>query len=655
MKLNNKQKEAIEHTEGPLLIIAGAGSGKTTVLAHKVANLLLKGVRPENILCVTFMNKAVGELKKRIIVNSGDEGDGVNVSTFHEVGRNVLEAFSTENFSVTHTVESKQIIKNIIDEMNISKSDFLTPSNIAKIISLMKSELITADFLINKETLKTYIDKKQLKGILEEKIKTKENLSNFIHIYSKYEQQLRSIQKIDVDDMLLLAVKKLAEDPKSLEYFQDLYKYIMIDEYQDTNRSQYILSKLLAKKHQNITAVGDDFQSIYRFRGSDIRNILQFGEDYPSYKEIKLEMNYRSTKTILNAANEIISKNTEQKEKELYTEHGEGNKIKFHMAKTSMDEAEFVSGEIDRLIELGYEYRDIAIFYRSNAESVYFETVLPKNNIPFMITKNSSFFERKEIKDILSYLTFLIEPSNTFAFSSSVNYPKRGIGKATVDKVISLSGGGNIFSCIQNSSVLNVNKRATEGIKEYTSLIKDLKRAEKEMSISELIKYTIKMSKYEITFEGLDTHLRNEKNDYLNRLISIAIEMEQENKGIDLKQFLFEISKRDIVIDYSEAEEFNKVNLLTIHSAKGLEFPIVFITGMKESGFPSKFAVSNSDFEEERRLCYVAFTRAKKELYVSYPETSIVSRENDTKEKVEVINKMSRFLDEFDQSLIKTL
>lgn len=659
MKLNKKQLEAAHHINGPLLILAGAGSGKTTVLSHRINHMVNDGIEPKNLLCVTFTNKAVNELKNRIQNKIGyDKSEKTYVSTFHALGLDILKSNWNNKFSVSHTHQSRQLVKTIIDELEIENNDtkdFLKPSSIMKVISLFKSELVYPSFLLNGKALKEFIDAKKIKQILADEIKTKENFSVFKQIYSTYQKRLSEQNLIDVDDILLFAVKLLTDNPSKLNELQERFKYIMVDEYQDTNRSQYILIKLLASKHNNLAVVGDDFQSIYKFRGSDIRNILNFINDYPKALEVLLEENYRSTKTILSAANEIIKNNPDQKEKTLYTNQEIGEKIHFHEANLAIDEAEFISEQIKKLINDGYHYKDIAIFYRNNADSSMFETVLPNQNIPFAISKDTSFFDRKEIKDILSYLQFIIDSKDSYLFSQIVNQPKRGVGVTSMKKLVHNSKGEDLIDYCKKQNDVKLNKNASKGINSFINLIEKYKDLETKTPTYQLIEQLIDDIDYKSTFDGLETYLKKEKEDYLNKLIEVAKEMEsKKNTTMHLSEFIKELLKTDVDSTMDE-EEFNKVNLSTIHSAKGLEFPIVFIAGMKEEGFPSKFATTIKSIEEERRLCYVAFTRAKKRLFLSYPKKSLVKDEKNPKEKLEISNKKSRFLNEFNQDLIKKI
>lgn len=654
MQLNKEQLKAVHHIEGPLLILAGAGSGKTTVLSYRVENLLRNEASASEILCVTFTNKAANELKKRIIHITKNKGEDVWVSTFHALSRNLLDIYYKYQFQVAHTAQSRQIIKQIVDKDGefAGDKDFLKPSNLMKVISLLKSELVTSDYLMNRTTLKEFIDQDKFKELVKEEVKTKENLGSLIRIYQRYQEELFKINKIDVDDMLLLAVRVLTENPVALKESQKRFKYIMIDEYQDANRAQYVLSKLLASKHKNITVVGDDFQSIYKFRGSDIRNILSFDKDYPDYLEIKLEENYRSTQTILEAANALISHNTEQKEKTLYPVHGIGEKIKVISAETSIDEGTDITKKINKLIEKGYQYRDIAVFYRSNAESGVLESVFPKENIPFIITKESSFFERKEIKDILSYLRFCQDSTNVMDFVGAVSVIKRGVGKTSIDKIVEGAKGKDITTYLYANHGLKLSQNTKTGIAEFLNEIEDIKKKAKVSALSETIIYSLKRIGYLNTFSNLDPHIKKEKVIYLKKLIEIAQETENSNPHIQISDFLDDLGGQEIEVDLTVGDDFNKVNLMTIHSSKGLEFPVVFIIGMREGGFPSQYATSNAAIEEERRLCYVAFTRAQKELYLSYPKTSL-EKVDGVSEKLAVENLESRFLKEFPQELVE--
>lgn len=660
MNLNKKQIEAVNHINGPLLIVAGAGSGKTTVLSYRATEMKKSNINPENILCVTFTNKAVNELKHRIVNQLGQtEGEKVYISTFHGLGLDILRTYLKKDFSVTHTHQSRQLVKKIIEEKNDYSDElknFLKPNTVMKLISLFKSEAVYPEFLYKGEPLKEWIDGKKIKEFLKEEIKTKENYEAFKEIYAKYQKRLHEENLIDVDDILLHTVKLLVKSEKVLNELQERFKYIMVDEYQDTNRVQYILIKLLAEKYKNLAVVGDDFQSIYKFRGSDIRNILNFHNDYPEAKEILLEENYRSTKTILTAANQIIANNPDQKEKELYTSKEQGEKIKYHEAEFALDEAEFVADEIEKLIESGeFDYRDIAVFYRNNADSSVFETVLPKRDIPFAISSDSSFFERKEIKDVLNYLQFILNPTNEFLFTQVINYPKRGVGNTTIARIVQNAKGQDLKEYCKNPVDVKLNKNAEAGLKFFVKVIEKFQKHKDKVSAHRMIEQLIKDIDYKSTFEDLETYLKKEKEDYLNKLVDISREMEmKKGSTMLLEEFLQQLLKTDVDATMTE-EEFNRVNLLTVHSAKGLEFPVVFIVGMKEEGFPSKYAVTDKAIEEERRLVYVAFTRAMKELTVTFPKKSIVKDEENPKEKKEIVNKKSRFLSEFDQNLIEII
>lgn len=655
MNLNTKQIEAIEHKNGPLLILAGAGSGKTTVLTYRIQKMIEEGVDPRSILCVTFTNKAVNELKERIVEKCGKKGELVWVSTFHFLCLDILRTSWGVNFSTAHTHQSRQFVKEIIDEMNPEKgNDFLKPSKIMKTISLFKSELVYPQYLIDGELLKELVDREQIKTITKEHIETKENFDLFKVIYSRYQKKLSQNKLIDVDDILMHAVRLVYGKPSVLEELQERFRYLMVDEYQDTNHAQYVLTNLLAAKDKNLGVVGDDSQSIYGFRGSDMRNILNFMDDYPDALQIKLEENYRSTQTILKAANELISNNAEQKEKALFTAKEIGSTIKLHKASFNVDEADFIAREIKRLVEdENYDYRDISIFYRNNADSSILETVFPEHDIPFILSKDASFFDRKEVKDILAYLSFLNNPSDVYSFSQIINYPKRGIGKTTVSKIIKEANGGDLIAVCKRPETLNrINDKTKKGLSDFVSLFETFQNTNRNHSISSLIQTIISDINYKETYRHLETYLKKEKDDYLEKLISITQELENKNDQLSLEEFGRLLSKTDVDANMTE-ESFNKVNLLTVHSAKGLEFPVVFIIGMKEQGFPSKFAMTDKAIEEERRICYVAFTRAKEKLYLSYPKKYIEKIDKETKEERE--NKPSRFLSEFSSDLLEEI
>lgn len=656
MELNKMQMEAVRHSKGPSLILAGAGSGKTTVLSHRTRQLILLDVDPSAIMCVTFTNRAAESLKKKIVDLAGEEGERVWVSTFHGLGLEILRDLLPYDFSVASTGTSRQIVKEIIQSINLEGKDeakeFLEPKAIYELIALFKSEFVYPSFLENGQYMKEYIDVAKVKSIIKEKVVTKQNLDAFRYVYKKYQQQLLDRRKVDVDDILMESVRMFIEDEQALNKYQTRFEYLMIDEYQDTNRVQYLLVKLMAAKERNLTVVGDDFQSIYAFRGSDIRNILEFLNDYPDAFEIKLEENYRSTKTIVQAANEVIAKNKEQKPKTLYTSNKEGEKIRYIEAEFNLDEAEKIAQTIKELVAKGKTYKDIAIFYRHHADSSVFESVFVKERIPFVMSNESSFFERKEIKDLLFYLQFLQNPHDVFAFSQVINHPKRGIGATTVQKIIELSKGSCLMDVVGNPSGIDrLNAKTKEGLKEFQHLFNRYQDKISIESASVIIEDLVKDINYEATFEQLDDFRKKEKKEHIKKLIQLAHEFEnRKGDTLFVSEFVEELHQTDVDALLVE-DEFDRVNLLTIHASKGLEFPVVFLTGMKEQGFPSKYATTPKGIEEERRLCYVAFTRAQDELYITYPRKYVEKIDKDTKEERD--NTRSRFLDEFDWNLVE--
>jgi DNA helicase-2/ATP-dependent DNA helicase PcrA len=661
MGLNNKQQEAVDHVYGPLLILAGAGSGKTTVLCHRIGEMIEKNIDPDNILAVAFTNKAANEMKKRVSQKVGEEkADRMSISTFHAMCTKILRDDGDffpelQNFQVKATSSCRQMMKKILEETPLSTGDdpdFFKASSIIRIISLLKNELVGADHLMTGKLEKGFVDLGKIKTILRDEIK-ETNFNTFKLVFKKYQDRLKNHNGIDVDDLLYYAAMLLVKNETVLDKYQEKFRFIMVDEYQDTNQAQYIFIKLLAQKYRNIGVVGDDSQSIYGFRGSDIRNILQFTTDYPEALEIKLEQNYRSTKTILEAANQVISNNKEQREKTLFTSNVIGEPIEFFEAEFSTDEAAHIAGKIKELVASGYQYKDIAIFYRQNNESSLFEALFPTMNIPFIVSSEAGFFEREEIKDILAYVKFTLNPNDFYSFTRMVNCPKRGIGKTSIDKIAEKSKGKSILEAIQHLDQFDrLNTKTKEGLEDLARVMEILTIDKEVLGASAFLSKLIQVSRYNETFEELENHLKKEKMDYLQKLVTIATELEGTKSSLyTVEQFIYELMKTDVDAQIENEDEFDRVMLSTIHSAKGLEFPIVFIVGMKEMGFPSPYAVGDKAIEEERRLCYVAFTRAKERLFLSYPKQYFLKIDKDNKEIKN--NTASRFLSEFDQKYVK--
>jgi DNA helicase-2/ATP-dependent DNA helicase PcrA len=615
--LNDKQKEAVNITEGPLLIIAGAGSGKTKVLTTKVAHLILdKNVSPLNILAITFTNKAAKEMKERIQDMVGPLAYQIQISTFHSFGLNILKSHYeklgySKNFTILDSDDSTTLIKNILKDMNSDESY----KGIKNAISNNKNALISSS------EYERFVNSEYDKLVCE--------------VYEKYSERLKRNNSVDFDDLLMLPIKLFQKYPDILNEYQEKYKYILIDEYQDTNEAQYKLTKMIASKYKNICAVGDDSQSIYSWRGSNYKNILNFEKDYPNCKTILLEQNYRSTKTIINASNDVIKNNVNRKDKNLWTDNLEGSKIEYHTANDEKDEAYYVVSEINKLIDKGYDYKDIAILYRTNAQSQSMEKELVLNNIPYKVVGSQYFYNRKEIKDLMSYLKLIYNKDDDVSLQRIINVPRRKIGKASIDNL---------------KQKANINKSSlydaiTDGKElEFKKIIEELKSKKDDMSLSEFIDLVLDKT-------GLIKELENEKTiesetriENLKEFKSVAVTFEEMYGIISLEDFLSEVSLVSDVTEYQNND--NVVTLMTIHLAKGLEFNNVFIIGLEESIFPHFNSFGNNEqLEEERRLCYVAITRAKQNLYLVNANTRVIYGNR-------VKNPESRFIKEISDEYI---
>lgn len=603
--LNPMQKEAVLTTEGPLLLLAGAGSGKTRVLTHRISYLINQGVRPFNILAITFTNKAAKEMKERVCAICED-GNQVLVSTFHSfcvriLRRDIDKLGYTNKFTIYDADDSERLIKDIMKEYKIN-DDILSAKSVINEIGRQKDKLINAT---------TYAQ--NAGSDFKKKI--------IADIYRAYEERLKTNNSVDFDDLIFKTVQLFANNPDILENYQDRFKYIMVDEYQDTSTSQYTLIKLLANKYKNICVVGDDDQSIYGWRGADINNILDFEKDFKNAKVIKLEQNYRSSKTILDAANFVIKNNFGRKEKNLWTENEQGSLIEYEKCNSDREEAKFVANEILDKIKDGYKYNDFAILYRNNNLSRVLEEQLVMLSIPYRLYGGVNFYGRREIKDIISYLKVLENPDDEISLKRIINVPKRGIGDATILKATEYALENNItlFKALSEAEEISDLGRKTKSVVDFYSLIEDFIQKSKELSIADLIDYILEKTGYleELKKEATDEALGRIAN--LEEFVSKAVEYEQsEEEEISLTKFLEEIS---LVADIdSMEEEENTVTLMTLHSSKGLEFPVVFIVGFEEGIFPTYRALTSgnpSDIEEERRLLYVGITRAKKELYIT--------------------------------------
>lgn len=619
-KLNDRQKEAVMHIDGPCLVIAGAGSGKTKVLTTRIAHLIESGISDYNILAITFTNKAAKEMRERLNVLVPD--NHVFVGTFHSFGLKIIRANlehlgMNKNFTILDSDDVLSLIKKIMKEKNIDVKE-VSPYYVRSKISFIKNELLVESEL--DRYFNTPVDKQ------------------VVEIYHEYDRVLRRNNSVDFDDLLVLPVKLFRGNKEVLDKYQEHYKYILIDEYQDTNEVQYKMSKLIGSKYQNIFVVGDANQSIYSFRGANFRNILNFESDYANATVIALEQNYRSTKNILDAANSVIKNNKERKDMELFSDLGEGVKVKYLRSYDEKHEITLIAEAIKKLMQEGYKYSDIAIFYRTNAQSRNVEEVMLKNNFPYKVFGSFYFYNRKEIKDLLCYLRLINNTNDDISLRRIINVPKRKIGNKSVEALeeyatrLELS----MFDAIDSGKEL-----------EFKNLIRELQNDALNLSLTELIDDVLEKSgmKKELEEEkSLDSELRLEN---LMEFKSITASFEARTGSVNLGDFLDEIS---LVADISEHEESDDViTLMTLHSAKGLEFPIVFIIGMEEGIFPhsNAFMEGEEGIEEERRLCYVGFTRAKERLYLTNAKKRMLYGKTSQ-------NPPSRFISEIDNDLIET-
>ena len=587
--LNDKQKEAVEWPDGPILVLAGAGSGKTRVLTTKLAYLVNeKGVNPYNILAITFTNKAAKEMKERSFKMLGSDAYHMQISTFHSLGlllirENYEKLGFDKNFTILDSDDSLTIIKKILKDMNLDPKVY-NPRAIRNKISSAKNELMDSNYYSR------FANSEYEEIVLE--------------VFKRYEQKVVKNNSMDFDDLLLLPIKLFKKYPDVLEKYQDRFKYILVDEYQDTNEAQYILIKMLSKKYKNICVVGDLDQSIYGFRGANFRNILNFEKDYPDAKVVPLEENYRSTGNILNVANDIIKHNKQRKEKKLWTKNDNGPKIRYHRAYDEKDEANYVMEEIRKLIVSGEPKSSIAVLYRTNAQSRNMEEALLRDNIPYKVVGSFYFYNRKEIKDLISYLKLIYNSNDDVSLLRIINVPKRQIGPKTIENLATkaMEKGVPLYEAIDSGKEL-----------EFKKLIEKLKDESENVSLTELVEMILVESGMRKELESSKTLEAEVRLENLEEFKSITKNFEENNGVISLEEFLLEIS---LVSDIEEHKNNNDVvTLMTIHSAKGLEFDHVFIIGLEEGLFPHMNSLNSSDeIEEERRLCYVAVTRARKTL-----------------------------------------
>ena len=619
--LNDRQKEAVLASDGPLLILAGAGSGKTSVLTTKVAYLIKeKQIDPRNIVAITFTNKAAKEMKERIIKLVGNVGYDIQISTFHSFGLRIIkenyERLGYEkNFTIIDSDDSLTVIKKLLKDMNVDTTRY-NPKFVKNQISSAKNEMVTP------EKYKTLVN---------------DEISDITYkTYKKYQETLLKNNSLDFDDLLIKPIELFSKHPDVLQQYQELFKYIFIDEYQDTNEAQYILSKMISAKYKNICVVGDDSQSIYSWRGANFRNILNFEKDYNDAKVILLEQNYRSTKTILNAANSVIKNNVQKKDKNLWTKNETGEKIKYVRAIDEKDEASFVTREIKKLKEEGVSLDDIAVLYRTNAQSRTIEEGFLNSNIPYRIVGAFAFYSRKEIKDLLAYLKLIYNTKDDVSLMRVINYPKRGIGTKTIDNL-------SMDAVLNNSSMFEAIKKGKE--LEFKKIILEMKEKSESLSLTETIDMVLDKSGIRSDLESEHTLEADIRLENLSEFKSITKTFEEESGIASLEDFLNEVSLVSDVNDQKN-DDTPKVALMTTHAVKGLEFKYVFVIGMEENIFPHVNCIEGPEgLEEERRLCYVAITRAKKKLYL----LNALKRTLFGKSSV---NMPSRFIAEIDKDLI---
>lgn len=633
--LNKEQQEAVKTTEGPLLIMAGAGSGKTRVLTHRIAYLMVeKAVNPYNILAITFTNKAAREMKERVSQLMGGAAEEVWISTFHSMcvrilRRDIDRIGFNRNFTILDTTDQQSVIKGILKDKNLDPKKF-DPRSILGTISSLKNELIDPESYSKQA------------GSYYERIVSE--------VYEEYQKRLRKNQSLDFDDLIMTTIHLFQRVPDVLEYYQRKFQYIHVDEYQDTNRAQYLLVKLLASRFQNLCVVGDSDQSIYRWRGADISNILSFEKDYPNAHVILLEQNYRSTKRILQAANEVIKNNYNRKPKKLWTENPEGKKIVYFRAENEQAEAQFVAGKIKELVESGKrQLSDFAILYRTNAQSRVVEEVLMKSNIDYTIVGGIKFYDRKEIKDILAYLRLIANPDDDISLLRVINVPKRGIGSTSMDKIARYAQENDLslFQALEEADFIGLSPKITKAVLEFRDLIKGYTQMQEYLSVTELVEEVLDKSGYRDMLKAEKTLDAQSRLENIDEFLSVTKGFEENSEDKSLIAFLTDLA---LVADIDRLDEEDNnqqaVVLMTLHSAKGLEFPVVFLIGMEEGVFPhSRSLMDEEEMEEERRLAYVGITRAEEELYLTNAQMrTLYGRTN--------LNPVSRFIQEIPEDLL---
>jgi DNA helicase-2/ATP-dependent DNA helicase PcrA len=639
--LNPVQQEAVKTTDGPLLLMAGAGSGKTRVLTHRIAYLMAeKHVAPWNILAITFTNKAAREMKERVESILGPGADDIWISTFHSMcvrilRRDIDRIGINRNFSILDTADQLSVIKGILKERNLDPKKF-DPRSILGTISSAKNELTEPEEF-----------SKAAGGYYDQVVSD---------VYADYQKKLLKNQSLDFDDLIMTTIKLFDRVPEVLEFYQRKFQYIHVDEYQDTNRAQYMLVKQLAERFQNLCVVGDSDQSIYRWRGADITNILSFEKDYPNASVILLEQNYRSTKRILRAANEVIKNNSNRKPKNLWTENDEGIKISYYRGDNEFGEGQFVAGKIHQLHSTGKrKLSDIAILYRTNAQSRVIEETLLKAGLNYNIVGGTKFYDRKEIKDILAYLRLVSNPDDDISFTRIVNVPKRGVGATSLEKIASYAAinGLSFFQAIQQVDFIGVSAKAANALDSFRQMIENLTNMQDYLSITELTEEILDKTEYREMLKAEKSIEAQSRLENIDEFLSVTKNFEQKSEDKTLVAFLTDLALiADIdQLDQKEEESGGKdaITLMTLHAAKGLEFPVVFLMGLEEGVFPhSRSLMEEAEMEEERRLAYVGITRAEQELYLTNAKMrTLFGRTN--------MNPESRFIAEIPDDLLENL
>ncbi|MGM9928328.1 MAG: DNA helicase PcrA [Bacillus sp. (in: firmicutes)] len=633
--LNPEQRKAVQTTNGPLLIMAGAGSGKTRVLTHRIAYLMMeKEVAPWNILAITFTNKAAREMKERIGNLLGPDAENIWISTFHSMCVRILRKDIdrigySRTFSILDTTDQQSVIKQIQKDLNIDSKKYDYRGLLAE-ISSAKNELINSEEYA-----------KNAGGYYENIVSD---------VYKEYENRLRKNQALDFDDLIMKTILLFQRVPEVLEFYQRKFQYIHVDEYQDTNRAQYMLVKMLAARFENLCVVGDSDQSIYRWRGADIANILSFEKDYPKANVILLEQNYRSTKRILQAANEVIENNSNRKPKKLWTENQEGNKITYYNADNEQAEAAFVVSQIlEKRRETGKKLKDFAILYRTNAQSRVMEEFLLKSNIPYAIVGGVKFYDRKEIKDVLAYLRLISNPHDDISFRRVINVPKRGVGSTSLDKIadFALMQDTSMFDALESVELIGLSPKIRKAVLEFRDLIDGYTRMQDYLSVTELVEEVLEKSGYKEMLKAEKTLEAQSRLENLDEFLSVTQNFEAQSEDKSLVAFLTDLA---LVADIDKLDEEDvpqdSITLMTLHSAKGLEFPVVFLLGMEEGVFPhSRSLLEEEEMEEERRLAYVGITRAEQDLFLTNAKMRTLFGRTS-------YNPSSRFIDEIPSDLL---